>query len=69
MNEIDGLREEAELLFVLTTNRPDQIEAPLASRPGRIDQAVEIEPEAGECLQNCDCNEGETDRALLRSTY
>jgi len=42
LNEMDGLREEAELLFILTTNRPDQIEAALASRPGRIDQAVEF---------------------------
>ncbi len=42
LNEMDGLREEAELLFILTTNRPDQIEAALASRPGRIDQAIEF---------------------------
>jgi len=42
LNEMDGLREEAEILFVLTTNRPDQIEAALASRPGRIDQAIEF---------------------------
>jgi ATP-dependent 26S proteasome regulatory subunit len=42
LNEMDGLREDACLLFVLTTNRPDQIEAALASRPGRIDQAIEF---------------------------
>jgi AAA+ superfamily predicted ATPase len=42
LNEMDGLREDAKLLFVLTTNRPDQIEAALASRPGRIDQAIEF---------------------------
>jgi hypothetical protein len=42
LNEMDGLREEAELLFILTTNRPDQIEAALASRPGRVDQAIEF---------------------------
>jgi cell division protease FtsH len=42
LNEMDGLREEAEILFILTTNRPDQIEAALASRPGRIDQAIEF---------------------------
>ncbi len=42
LNEMDGLREDAELLFVLTTNRPDQLEAALASRPGRIDQAIEF---------------------------
>jgi ATP-dependent 26S proteasome regulatory subunit len=39
---MDGLREDAEILFVLTTNRPDQLEDALASRPGRIDQAIEF---------------------------
>src|SRR5204863_8458955 len=39
LNEMDGLREDADVLFILTTNRPDQLEAALASRPGRIDQA------------------------------
>jgi ATP-dependent 26S proteasome regulatory subunit len=42
LNEMDGLREDAHLLFVLTTNRPDQLEAALASRPGRVDQAIEF---------------------------
>ncbi|HYY69020.1 MAG TPA: ATP-binding protein [Terriglobales bacterium] len=42
LNEMDGLREDAEVLFVLTTNRPDQLETALASRPGRIDQAIEF---------------------------
>lgn len=42
LNEMDGLREDAEVLFILTTNRPDQIEPALASRPGRIDQAIEF---------------------------
>jgi hypothetical protein len=42
LNEMDGLREDASVLFVLTTNRPDQLEAALASRPGRIDQAIEF---------------------------
>lgn len=42
LNEMDGLREEAMVLFVLTTNRPDQLEAALSSRPGRIDQAIEF---------------------------
>jgi ATP-dependent 26S proteasome regulatory subunit len=36
------LREDAEVLFILTTNRPDQIEPALVSRPGRIDQAIEF---------------------------
>ena len=42
LNEMDGLREDAALLFVLTTNRPEQLEAALASRPGRVDQAIEF---------------------------
>lgn len=42
LNEMDGLREDAEVLFVLTTNRPEHLEAALASRPGRIDQAIEF---------------------------
>jgi ATP-dependent 26S proteasome regulatory subunit len=29
-------------MFILTTNRPDQLEPALASRPGRIDQAIEF---------------------------
>lgn len=42
LNEMDGLREEMDVLFVLTTNRPEQLEAALANRPGRIDQAIEM---------------------------
>jgi ATP-dependent 26S proteasome regulatory subunit len=42
LNEMDGLREDAAILFVLTTNRPQNLEAALASRPGRIDQAIEF---------------------------
>lgn len=42
LNEMDGLREDAETIFVLTTNRPHALEAAIASRPGRIDQAIEF---------------------------
>jgi len=42
LNEMDGLKEDADILFILTTNRPEQLESALASRPGRIDQAVEV---------------------------
>jgi hypothetical protein len=42
LNEMDGLREDAAILFVLTTNRPEQLESALASRPGRVDQAIEF---------------------------
>lgn len=42
LNEMDGLREDCEMLFILTTNRPRDLEDALASRPGRIDQAIEF---------------------------
>jgi ATPase family protein associated with various cellular activities (AAA)/ClpX C4-type zinc finger protein len=42
LNELDGLRERADVFFVLTTNRPDSLEPALANRPGRIDQAIEF---------------------------
>jgi hypothetical protein len=48
LNEMDGLREDAEVLFILTTNRPDHIEPALVSRPGRIDQAIEFPLPDGE---------------------
>lgn len=40
--EMDGLGEDADVAFVLTTNRADLLEAALANRPGRVDQAVEL---------------------------
>lgn len=40
LNELDGLRERADVFFILTTNRPASLEAALASRPGRVDQAI-----------------------------
>src|SRR5213075_2116934 len=42
LNEMDGLREDADVIFILTTNRPDHLEPALASRPGRVDQAIEF---------------------------
>ena len=42
LNEMDGLKQDADILFVLTTNRPEQLEGALAGRPGRIDQAIEV---------------------------
>jgi ATP-dependent 26S proteasome regulatory subunit len=42
LNEMDGLQENSDVLFVLTTNRPQDLEAALAQRPGRIDQAIEV---------------------------
>lgn len=40
LNAMDGLEDDHDLLFVLTTNRPDLLEPALASRPGRVDLAV-----------------------------
>ena len=42
MNQMDGLAEDIDLLYILTTNRPDILEPALAARPGRVDLAVEL---------------------------
>jgi hypothetical protein len=42
LNEMDGLGEDIDVTFLLTTNRPDLLEAALAARPGRIDHAAEL---------------------------
>lgn len=42
LNEMDGLREDTDVIFLLTTNRADILEPALAARPGRIDLAVEL---------------------------
>jgi hypothetical protein len=49
LNQMDGLAEDADILFLLTTNRPDVLEPALAARPGRIDQAIEIAPPDADC--------------------
>jgi ATP-dependent 26S proteasome regulatory subunit len=42
LNEMDGLGSEADVTFLLTTNRADLLEGALAARPGRVDHAVEL---------------------------
>jgi ATP-dependent 26S proteasome regulatory subunit len=42
LNEMDGLGEDVDVAFILTTNRADLLEPALAARPGRVDQAVHI---------------------------
>lgn len=42
LNEMDGLKENSDILFILTTNRPQDLEEAIANRPGRIDQAIEV---------------------------
>ena len=42
LNEMDGLGEDVDVVFLLTTNCADLLEPALAARPGRVDQAVEL---------------------------
>jgi len=49
LNQMDGLSDDADVLFLLTTNRPEILEPALAARPGRIDQAIEIPLPDTEC--------------------
>ncbi|MDQ0756234.1 ATP-binding protein [Arthrobacter sp. B3I4] len=42
LDAMDGLASDADVAFVLTTNRVDMLERALAQRPGRVDLAVEI---------------------------
>jgi ATP-dependent 26S proteasome regulatory subunit len=42
LDALDGLDGDADVAFILTTNRVDMLERALAQRPGRVDLAVEI---------------------------
>jgi hypothetical protein len=42
LDAMDGAAPDADLFFLLTTNRADILEPALAARPGRVDVAVEI---------------------------
>ena len=42
LNQMDGIDEDADVSFLLTTNRADLLEPALAARPGRVDLALEI---------------------------
>ncbi|MDN5769645.1 MAG: ATP-binding protein [Microlunatus sp.] len=42
LETLDGLDGDADVTFILTTNRPDLLERALAERPGRVDLAVQI---------------------------
>jgi ATP-dependent 26S proteasome regulatory subunit len=42
LNKIDGVDSDADVTFVLTTNRVEALEQALVDRPGRVDLAVEI---------------------------
>ncbi|WP_411722315.1 AAA family ATPase [Mycetocola sp.] len=52
LDALDGLDGDADVAFVLTTNRVEVLEHALADRPGRIDLAVEIPlPDAADRLR------------------
>jgi hypothetical protein len=42
LDALDGLDADADVAFVLTTNRVEDLEVALAQRPGRVDLAAEI---------------------------
>jgi hypothetical protein len=42
LNRIDGVDADADVTFVLTTNRVAEMERALVDRPGRVDLAVEV---------------------------
>ncbi|HEY4022318.1 MAG TPA: ATP-binding protein [Pseudonocardiaceae bacterium] len=42
LNRIDGIDADADVTFVLTTNRVEILEKALTERPGRVDLALEI---------------------------
>jgi hypothetical protein len=42
LNAMDGVADDADIMFFLTTNRVSVLEPALASRPGRIDEAIEL---------------------------
>lgn len=49
LNEMDGLSEDTDVLFILSTNRPELLEPALTARPGRIDQAIEFPLPDADC--------------------
>ena len=51
LEAMDGVGTDADVTFVLTTNRADVLEIALADRPGRIDLAVEIPRPDARCRE------------------
>jgi hypothetical protein len=51
LDAMDGVDSEADVTFVLTTNRVDTMEEALAQRPGRVDLAVEIPKPDAACRE------------------
>jgi cell division protease FtsH len=42
LNQLDGLGDDVDVVFILTSNRAEVLERALAERPGRVDESVEI---------------------------
>jgi ATP-dependent 26S proteasome regulatory subunit len=62
LNEMDGLKPDAVLFVILTTNRPQALEVALSQRPGRIDQAIEFPlPDYSNRLKLVELYKGELD--------
>ena len=51
LNEMDGLKADADLFVIMTTNRPQALEAALIQRPGRIDHAIEVPVPDADCRE------------------
>jgi hypothetical protein len=51
LDAMDGVGEDADVTFALTTNRADILEVALADRPGRVDLAIEIPRPDASCRQ------------------
>ena len=51
LDAMDGVGADADVTFVLTTNRADILETALADRPGRVDLAVEIPRPDADCRE------------------
>ena len=43
MNQLDGLPASSDAIVLMSTNRPEVLEPALASRPGRVSQAIEFD--------------------------
>ncbi|WP_434621695.1 ATP-binding protein [Arthrobacter sp. A5] len=53
LDAMDGLDNDSDVAFVLTTNRVDMLERALAQRPGRVDLAVESRSRPSMSARNC----------------
>ena len=51
LDAMDGVGADADVTFVLTTNRADLLETALADRPGRVDLAVELPRPDARCRE------------------